>query len=383
MMRLNTSLEEPRAEGQPLVRRLALRVSVLLGLLYLSAPISDLAHDSLPTIQLAGISVGLAAFVAIYWSLMPPIRRLAERDDRWTLIALGTLPVIAIGLLLAHAPASCTGLFIYAVAAAGLVLPPRASLPVIALVALGVGVGMAVTGAAPSTVATWTITIVSIGGIMTAIGWMARVNGELRQAREELAKVAVSDERLRIARDLHDLLGHSLSLIALKTDLAARLVRHDVDRTAAELADIERVTRRALAEVRGAVRGYRNLALDEALEGARVSLAAAGIDCHLEEKRLALPPEIEAVLAWAVREGTTNVVRHSHAHHCDIRVQTDAALAAVEVENDGDEPVCTAAAGSGLSGLAERAHAVSGTLEAGPRRDGGFRLRLTIPLIEP
>ncbi|HEX4521356.1 MAG TPA: sensor histidine kinase [Gaiellaceae bacterium] len=381
-MKPNTRLDELRHEDRPLLLRLAIRSSVFLGLLYLSAPISDLAHSSLPRIQVVGISIGLAVFVAIYWSLMPPIRLLAARDDRWTLAALTALFAIAAGLLLAHAPASCAGLFIYAVAAAGLVLPPRSALPVIAVTALGVGAGMAATGAEASAVTTWTLTIVSIGGIMVAIGWMAHANGELRQAREDLARVAVSEERLRIARDLHDLLGHSLSLIALKTDLATKLVRHDAERTAAELADIEQVTRRALVEVRAAVRGYRNLALEEALEGARVSLAAAGIDCHLEERRLAVPPEVEAVLAWAVREGTTNVVRHSRAHHCEIRVQTESGLAAIEVENDGDGPVSTVAAGNGLTGLAERARAVSGTLEAGPRRNGGFRLRLAIPLAE-
>ena len=130
------------------------------------------------------------------------------------------------------------------------------------------------------------------------------------------------------------------------------------------------------------MQGYRNLALDEALDGARVALSAAGIDYHLEESQLTVPPEVEAVLAWAVREGTTNVVRHSHAEHCDIRVETDGELAAVEVADDGNAAATATAAGSGLAGLAERARTVRGTLEAGPRREGGFRLRLTIPLTE-
>ena len=147
----------------------------------------------------------------------------------------------------------------------------------------------------------------------------------------KLARLAVTEERLRIARDLHDLLGHSLSLIALKAELAGKVVRRDPDRAAAEIDDIENVTRRALAEVRAAVRGYRRLALDEALEGARVALSAAGIECRLAESPLAVSPEVEAVLAWAVREGTTNVVRHSHADHCDIRVEATAGTRAIVV----------------------------------------------------
>ena len=382
MMELNTQFEDRPAEEQSFLHRLGARLAVLLGLLYLIGLVSDLVHASLTTTQRAGISIGLAAFVAIYWMLMPPTRWLVRRPQRWTIAALALLPLIAVALLLAGAPGSFAALFVYVVAAAGLLLPPWPALTVIAVTAGGVTIGMAETGADGSTITAWALTIVSIGAIMTGFGRMIRVNRELRTAREQLARLAVSEERLRIARDLHDLLGHSLSLIALKTELASRFVRNDTERAAAELADIETVTRRALAEVRGAVRGYRTLALDEALDGARIALAAAGIDYHLEEARLTVSPEVEAVLAWAVREGTTNVVRHSHADHCDIRVQTDGDKAAVEVEDDGDIGSATTRAGSGLTGLAERARAVRGTLEAGPRREGGFRLRLTIPLTE-
>jgi two-component system sensor histidine kinase DesK len=365
------------------LERLAGRAGVLLGLLYLVVEASDLADSSLSTARIAAISVGLGVFVAVYWSLLPPIRWLRSRDEVWTIGALALLPAIAGVLLLAGAPSSFTALFIYVVAAAGILLPPRLALAVIFLTALGVGLGTAATGSSGGTVATWVLTIVSIGTIMAGFGWIIRANRELQAARVELARLAVTEERLRIARDLHDLLGHSLSLIALKTELAARFVHRDADRAAAELTDIENVTRQALAEVRGAVQGYRKLGLDEALDGARVALAAAGIDYQLEESPLAVPPDVEAVLAWAVREGTTNVVRHSHADHCDIRVEARAGLAAVEVEDDGDVAPAAAPAGSGLAGLAERARAVHGTLEAGPRSEGGFRLRLTVPLIEP
>ena len=380
-MRLELPIDDCRPE-QPLARRLGIRVGVALGLLYLIAPASDLTRAPLSTGRLAAISLGFALFVATYWSLVPPVRWLAALGTGAILAALALLPVLAGALLLAGAPSSLTALFVYAVAAAGLLLPLWPAIAATALTAAGIGIGTAATGDGASAVAAWVITTVSIGAIMTAFGWVTRANRELRAARGELARLAVSEERLRIARDLHDLLGHSLSLIALKSELAGRLVRHDGERAAVELADIEAVTRRALAEVRGAVEGYRRLALEDALEGARSALSAAGIDYRLEESPLALPPEVEAVLAWAVREGTTNVVRHSRAGHCSIRVGAEGALVAVEVEDDGGAVPSPTRSGSGLTGLAERARAVRGTLEAGPRREGGFRLRLTVPLGE-
>jgi signal transduction histidine kinase len=222
--------------------------------------------------------------------------------------------------------------------------------------------------------------IVSIGAMMIAFARKIAANRELHAAREELAELAVSEERLRIARDLHDLLGHSLSVIALKSELASRLVEHDPARAAKEMDEIQTVTRGALAEVREAVQGYRRQGLADALERARTALRAAGIECELDGPPAELPPDVESVLAWAVREGATNVVRHSGAQHCSIRVRAERAQAAVEVEDNGQADGAYALAGSGLTGLAERAQGVDGTLEAGARPGGGFRLRLTVPL---
>jgi two-component system, NarL family, sensor histidine kinase DesK len=367
---------------RPLLHRMRIRLGVALGLLYLVGPITDLADESLSTGQVAGISAGLAAFVALYWSLMPPAAWLMPHGYRWILAGLGLLPATAIALLLAGAPSSFTSLFVYFVAAAGILLPAWPALGVIAATALGVGIGAAVTGADSSEVATWVLTIVSIGAIMAAFGRIIRGNRELREAREELAKLAVSEERLRIARDVHDLLGHSLSVIALKSELAAKLVAQDPKRAESELVDIHSVSRQALAEVREAVEGYRKVPLEEALDGARAALSAAGIDCEVDESDIALPPEVEDVLAWAVREGTTNVVRHSDAAHCSIRVHRGRDSAEVDIEDDGSARRNGSKGGSGLIGLAERAHAVRGTVEAGSRREGGFRLRVTLPLSE-
>src|SRR5262249_11874629 len=162
-------------------------------------------------------------------------------------LGLALLPVIAIALLAGGAPTSFAGLFVYFVAAAGLRLPARAAIVVALLTALAVGIAGLVHGDSRSAIAATVLTIVSIGVPMTAFGRIARATRELHATRENLARLAVSEERLRIARDLHDLLGHSLSVIALKSELARKLVEREPRRAAAELDDIQSVSRTALA----------------------------------------------------------------------------------------------------------------------------------------
>lgn len=205
---------------------------------------------------------------------------------------------------------------------------------------------------------------------------------ELRTAREELARLAVAEERLRIARDLHDLLGHSLSVIALKSELAGRLAPRDGSRAAAEIADVERVARRSLRDVREAVAGYRQPTLADELAGVRDLLAAAGLETRIDADPGPLPPAIDAALAWAVREGATNVIRHSGARRCQLRVARTAGGARVEVTDDGRgaEETPRDGSGSGLRGLAERAAALGGRMTAGSDEAGGFRLCIELPL---
>ncbi len=210
-------------------------------------------------------------------------------------------------------------------------------------------------------------------------------------------------ERERFARDLHDLLGHSLSVIALKAELAGRLVRERPDAADREIAELEQVARTALSEVREAVSGYRRPTLDDELAGARMALAAAGIESEVNRAPLSLAPETEAVLAWAVREGATNVIRHSRATHCTITVDGDRRRAWVEIVDDGTGEASAASVsvgvagsadagalgafgsgaagvgGHGLAGLAERARAAGGELEAVASDGAGFRLAVAVP----
>jgi two-component system sensor histidine kinase DesK len=210
---------------------------------------------------------------------------------------------------------------------------------------------------------------------------------KLRETRAELARMAVADERLRIARDLHDLLGHSLSLITLKAELAGRLLDADPERAAREVADLERVARRSLGEVRAAVTSYRQPALAAELAAARHMLAAAGMDCQVHAPAsIELPPATDALLAWTVREGATNVVRHSGARTVTITVSITAEEVSAEIADDGVGPTWDADRrpgghqGSGLSGLTERARAAGAEISSGEGPGGkGFRLLVRVP----
>ncbi|WP_223283801.1 sensor histidine kinase [Streptomyces sp. FBKL.4005] len=202
-------------------------------------------------------------------------------------------------------------------------------------------------------------------------------------ARATVAQLAANEERLRLARDLHDLLGHSLSLITLKSELAGRMLPDHPDKAARQVADIEQVSRQALVDVREAVTGYRRPRLAAELAGAQVALTAAGVVAEVpaEPDLAGVPEDAESALAWALREAVTNVVRHSGADRCVIRLlrrQTlDGPVLELSVEDDGSGGSGNGP-GNGLTGLTERLEKAGGTLEAGRTRHG-FRLLARAP----
>jgi two-component system, NarL family, sensor histidine kinase DesK len=209
----------------------------------------------------------------------------------------------------------------------------------------------------------------------------------LHDAQKEIARLAVMTERLRIARDLHDLLGHNLSLIALKSELAGRLIKVSPERAVVEIGDVENVARTTLQEVREAVASYRQTTLIAELHAAQEILTAAGIAYRYEgdENMIgALPTAIEVALSWAVREGVTNVVRHSRACQCIIIVTRDTKNVSIEIVDDGVTTVSSSAnnQGNGLRGLAERVVVLGGQCETGPRSNGGFRVAVSVPLAQ-
>ncbi len=355
------------------------------------------SHPSPPRVVLS--LIGAAIFLTLYvWMAWQNAREFASPVPlaRPTGVELWA-PVVAMILLsltLTQANGGPWGsLFIYTSACVSGRLSTaqavRVLVVLLALVVIGGGIAQHLS---PTTLLNDLFFIAIPGIIVISQARTLRANRELHLAQEEMARfAAVTEERLRIARDLHDLLGHNLSLIALKSELARRLIGAAPERAAAEVADVERVARTALQEVREAVAGYRQPTLESELRNAREFLAAAGVEYSCERAAgalEALPPAAEALLAWAVREGVTNVVRHSGARSCALRVARDGDSVAVEVAND-DSPIVPAQpsgepsvahAGNGLRGLAERASALGGTFAAGPRPEGGFRLAVSVPV---
>ncbi len=210
--------------------------------------------------------------------------------------------------------------------------------------------------------------------------WIYRLAEEAHAGREAQARLAVAEERLRFARDLHDLVGHQLSAIAVKSELAVRLTGADADAARDEMAEVRGLARTALRELRETVRGYRRLDLDAELTTVRGVLEAAGVTCRLHLPHREVPEEVAPVFAWVVREAATNVLRHSSASRCDITVRHSDEEAVLEVRNDGAAHRAVEDVGSGLAGLGERMAAVGGTLEARPTGSGEFVLRAVAPL---
>ncbi|WP_327305875.1 histidine kinase [Streptomyces sp. NBC_01298] len=212
-------------------------------------------------------------------------------------------------------------------------------------------------------------------------GWLLDTVCELDRAREVQAQLAVAEERLRFGRDLHDVMGRNLAVIALKSELAVQLARRERPEAVDQMIEVQRIARESQKEVRDVVRGYREANLAVELEGARGVLHAAGMDCRVEyEQGHELPAEAQSALGWVVREATTNVLRHGDARSCVIRLTAgpSGALTLV-VENDGAPKAPAGPPGSGLAGLRERLAVLDGTLEAGPVDGGRFRLRARIP----
>jgi two-component system sensor histidine kinase DesK len=204
---------------------------------------------------------------------------------------------------------------------------------------------------------------------------LIRANHELAAARNEVAVLAAERERARIARDMHDLLGHSLTTITVKASLAGRLVDSDPGRAKAEIRDVERLAREALADVRATVTGFRDVRLATELVAARQVLEAAGIRAELPGAVDNVAADLGGLFGWVLREGVTNVVRHSRAGQVVVTVEPRA----IEIVDDGECPGSPALQGNGLSGIAERVASAGGRMLAGPGATTGYRLRVEVP----
>jgi two-component system sensor histidine kinase DesK len=211
---------------------------------------------------------------------------------------------------------------------------------------------------------------------MLGVMQVVRANRALAETRAELARLAAENERIRIARDLHDLLGHSLTTITVKAGLARRLGPTNPAGAVDQITEVEELCRKALTEVRAAVSGYREVTLASELARGRELLRASGITAELPTATEVADPAHQELFGWAVREGLTNVIRHSRARSCTVRVSASY----VEIIDDGQGS--TAAPGNGLSGLRERAAAAGGGVDAGPVQPAGWRLRVWVPAVD-
>jgi two-component system sensor histidine kinase DesK len=373
-------------------RHLVLLAWPLFAVMWLVFPIAsvvDMLGTGLTPVRLLAFLASMVAYVSVYlWLVLRyPFRgELSPPERRVHVALLVTLAALALYLEVAFG-SGIPYQFMFVVIAAAVTLPtlPAAS-AVVTIMALTSGI-YALRSGWDALSSTWESAVAPfaiVGFSMIIVNRLVLTVRELRAARGEITRLAVAEERLRFARDLHDLLGHSLSSITLKSELAGRLLPVAPDKAAAEVRDIEGVARNALREVREAVAGYRQPTLDEELASAQQILEAAGIACQIERSVGVLPNDVDAVLAWTVREGTTNVIRHSHAKHCEICLMQESEEIHAEISDDGvgfsspsDE---TNVNGSGLSGLAERVAARSGKFEAKTPSGGGFSLRVSLPL---
>ncbi|WP_203654168.1 sensor histidine kinase [Actinocatenispora rupis] len=359
----------------PRRRRLA-TVLACCWLGYLVPVIVAMVTDPPSTANLALGVLGLAVFVLLYVRLVSVgmVRpfQLAAPYALVGLVAVSLLLTVPIGAPWRYA------FPYYLIATLPGHLPQRWWVPA-ELAVLAVATAVAVyEGDRGAGLAGYVASVGAVGLFVSMFYWMLIAMVRLRRARAELARLAVADERLRISRDLHDVLGQRLAAVALKSDLARRLVPADPERAAAEMADAGRIAREALDEVRATVSGFRDSSLPGELSTARSLLAAAGVDCVLSAPDAGeLPARTADVAGWVVREGVTNVVRHARAATARIVVRTGATVV-VEVSDDGRGTGPDTGYGNGLTGLRERVTAAGGTLVT-ERADGWYRLRAELP----
>ncbi|WP_405645762.1 sensor histidine kinase [Streptomyces sp. NBC_00019] len=247
-----------------------------------------------------------------------------------------------------------------------------------------VGAGLVAFAGRPGPAALISVLVVLLGGGFLAFTsafsvWLLNAVYELDEARETRARLAVAEERLRFGRDLHDVMGRNLAVIALKSELAVQLARRGRPQAEEQMVEVQRIAQESQREVRDVVRGYREADLGVELTGAQGVLEAAGIRCEVSGEAAGLPVDVQSALGWVVREATTNVLRHGDAGRCAVDVRVTRECVVLKVENDG-VAAPSGPGGSGLAGLRERLAAVDGTLEAGPVGDGVFRVVASVPL---
>jgi two-component system sensor histidine kinase DesK len=313
-------------------------------------------------------AVVYVVFVALYTGMVYAKRR---RTQYVLLAAMGVL-----GLLYYPSNQGASGLFIYVLA----FLPfMTESIAICMTTYAAVSVGLMAEGMYFG-LSAWSWGFSTVFGLAIGFGNLVaaqrmRVNHQLGMAHEEIEQLAKLAEREHIARDLHDVLGHTLSVVVLKSELAGKLMERDPERANREIVEVEHIARKALTEVREAIRGYRSEGLAAEISHAHKTLDAAGVTLECGDKPPQLPPAAETVLSLIVREAVTNIVRHAQASHCRLAIESNGAGTALVVEDDGRGGIQRE--GNGLRGMRERVESLGGRfrIECG----SGTRLFIEIP----
>ncbi|TYC12603.1 sensor histidine kinase [Actinomadura syzygii] len=361
-----TDVESQDSRGPDERRRLLLSLGMLCYPFLTAAGVAQHASG-------AGLVAGYLLLVAVsacYLAIVTASMRSRWRTYWWLLAGMTALAVLVAPL--AHENALILTAMIVPAAVAR--VDGRAAPALVVLGAAAcVGVPMLVPGWSTGPGWYFAVAVVFTALLVHTFSRTATANQQLREARAEVARLASEAERNRIARDLHDLLGHSLTAITVKTTLARRLAAGAPAAALAEMESVERLSRQALADVRAAVSGYRDVTLAGELARGRELLRAAGVAADLPTAYDGVPPERQELFGWVVREGLTNVVRHARAERCTVELTASC----VEVRDDGVGG--PAGAGSGLDGLRARVAAAGGVLTAGPTRPRGWSLRVEAP----
>lgn len=345
-------------------------------LVYLIYVVISVRQNSYGAAAVAGY-VLLAAFAAC-WLVTPFVLSPGTSGRRfWVWYALlVALTAAEIPFARAAGFVLCVFLTLLVVARLGVRSAPFVAAMALAALLVPIAVGPWHVSLAKSFADVTPVAIPVVAFVMAGVMQVIRGNQALAEARAELARLAAENERIRIARDLHDLLGHSLTTITVKAGLARRLGLADPAGAVDQITEVEELCRRVLADVRAAVSGYREVTLASELARGRELLRASGITAHLPTATDVVGPEHQELFGWAVREGLTNVIRHARARSCAVRVSASC----VEIIDDGQGS--TAAPGNGLRGLRERAAAVGGGVDAGPVQPAGWRLRVRVPAVD-
>jgi two-component system, NarL family, sensor histidine kinase DesK len=357
-------------------------------LLYLIGPVVDLFTGHHSALYTGGGLAIIGLFCAVYLILVPNW----PRPYRYTLPGLVVLALLATVACVIYGGMGAVALWIFMASASGLLVTDRRWAARAVAGCIVCYVVFSATGhVTQADFLSNLLPVLFIGFAMIGLRRQVQLTTELERAREEVAQLAASEERLRLARDMHDLTGQSLSMITLKSELAARLLGRlpgsaERDRVQDEIEQVAAVSRQTLRDIREAISGYRRPTLAVEVITARTALASAGIAARDEPDLMVLSGtfglEAEAALAWCLREAVTNVVRHSGAQNCYISLSSRAGTMSLTVRDDGTGLAGGAAPlpnGSGLHGMSERLSAVGGTLELRPDLSPGFCLIATVP----